>query len=505
MAKSQAFGMMLADGVAMLEDRAASALYARMQDIPLVGGSAGDERALREDLCPMPMGAFRSPAASICLVETSLPFRTFLWQHYVPASAKLVITEADPARRRVSEIDGMPAAEAYARAVGVRVDELSASVFARNPVMLRIGDQYYIRSIQRVEPNGDLVFYCAIDTGLVLTIGRGTDILDSLRTRMRALEIDLGEMGFFIGFSCIHRRWEIQEKGADRGSLRVRAPLSHDWLLHLRGDVQWHPRQPDAHGGGHWCLLGVGRPSSAPGWPNWRSGWRAWNWSWPAPRRSDGCSLTASSGASCEQEGSYALFERNIVLQKYVEERTADLAALNETLRAEIVHRQAIEHELQLSRDAALSSQREAVQATKAKSEFLANMSHEIRTPMNAIIGMVQLTLRTSLEREAEALRPEHPGFGPVPSSASSMTSWTCPRSRAGRMEIESIDFELSTVADQAGQPGGHPGRAEGHRAAMGRGRRRARAPGRGIPSAWAQVLLNLCNNAIKFTERGEV
>ncbi|OGR15523.1 MAG: hypothetical protein A2097_03545 [Desulfobacula sp. GWF2_41_7] len=57
--------------------------------------------------------------------------------------------------RVVSEIDGAPAAEEYANILGFKIQELSPQVFTRYPVMLEIGDQWYVRSIKKVNPDAD--------------------------------------------------------------------------------------------------------------------------------------------------------------------------------------------------------------------------------------------------------------------------------------------------------------------------------------------------------------
>src|SRR5690606_39804550 len=69
--------------------------------------------------------------------------------------------------------------EEYARAVGLEVTELTPQIFAAYPVMLRIGGEYFVRSIQKANPDGSLTFYCAIDTGLVLTVDRKSTRLNS--------------------------------------------------------------------------------------------------------------------------------------------------------------------------------------------------------------------------------------------------------------------------------------------------------------------------------------
>jgi hypothetical protein len=171
----------------------------------LVGGSAGDDLKF-EKTHIYADGQFRSDAAAVCLVESRVPFRTVRIQHFLPTKDKLVITEADPSRRRVIEIDGEPAAEAYANRLGLRVDQLGPAVFSEHPAILSIGGEYYIRAIQTIEPDGSLTFYGAIDNGLVFSLAEGRDLDRNLQSGLDQLRQELGSVELILGFDCILRR-----------------------------------------------------------------------------------------------------------------------------------------------------------------------------------------------------------------------------------------------------------------------------------------------------------
>ena len=141
------------------------------------------------------------------------PFSTFKLQHFVPTRRRLVITDADPDRRIVRTIDGYPAATAYAELVGLPVEALAAGVFSTHPVMVRLGDEYYVRSIQKVNADGSLTFYCAIEEGLVLTIGEGVDALRTLTDAFVAIEDAVKRPQLVIACDCILRRLELEHDG----------------------------------------------------------------------------------------------------------------------------------------------------------------------------------------------------------------------------------------------------------------------------------------------------
>ena len=130
-------------------------------------------------------GAVPRDCAVLLLVRTRRRFKLFTIDHFVPSDTQMVVTEADPRSRIVTEINAEPAGREYARLVGLDVDKLTPMIFATYPVVVRVGGRYYVRSIQKVNDDGSLTFFCAIDKGIVLTVAKGTDIIRNLADQLR--------------------------------------------------------------------------------------------------------------------------------------------------------------------------------------------------------------------------------------------------------------------------------------------------------------------------------
>lgn len=203
------FALTLLDGLSSREEQVLATLDAALGRIPSFGGSAGDDNHLTHTHV-YSAGRFHTRAAVVVMINTRLPFEVFSTHHLVPLTHKLVVTDADREQRRVIELNGLPAAHVYAELVGSTPEQLNAAVFARHPLAVRIGGQHYIRSIQRVNADQSLSFYCAVENGIVLTAMQSTPLLENLQSMLAGVTARLGAPSIIIGCDCFLRRMELE-------------------------------------------------------------------------------------------------------------------------------------------------------------------------------------------------------------------------------------------------------------------------------------------------------
>jgi two-component system sensor histidine kinase/response regulator len=167
-----------------------------------------------------------------------------------------------------------------------------------------------------------------------------------------------------------------------------------------------------------------------------------------------------------------------------------------EGIARDVTSQRAVQEELRQAKE-------QAEAANRAKSHFLANMSHEIRTPLNAILGMTALAIKQDplpkIAEYLEKIRASARLLGQIIEDILDLS-----RIEAGRLQIERLDFDLddllAELSDVVGVRAGRKNLEVLFSSAPEVPRRL-----RGDPVRLKQVLLNLLNNALKFTESGEI
>ncbi|MER8514081.1 FIST signal transduction protein [Mesorhizobium sp. M1060] len=205
------FALCFIDGLSFAEEAVTSAIHWGLDDIPLIGGSAGDDLKF-ETTRLISNGKVASDSAIIVLIATEIPFHVFKTDNFIPTDEKLVVTASDPDHRTVREFNATNAAEEYAASVGIVAQNLTPMSFASHPVVVKVGGEFYCRSIQKMHPDGSLSFFCAIDDGVVLSIAQPKDMVESTRAALRDVEQRLGGIDMILGFDCVLRRLDARNR-----------------------------------------------------------------------------------------------------------------------------------------------------------------------------------------------------------------------------------------------------------------------------------------------------
>lgn len=208
------FAFLMVDGLSLAEDALSATISPALRDMPIFGGSAGDGTDFKRTLVSL-NGKVAETAAVLTLIRSRYRTEVFSLDHLVPSESQMVVTEADPGLRIVKSINAEPAAREYARIVGKDPEQLNRFTFASHPVVVRIGGTHHVRAIQQVNNAGELVFFSAIDEGMVLTVASPQNMVSHLRRKMADLS-ENGRPAHILGCDCILRRIEAEQTQTTR-------------------------------------------------------------------------------------------------------------------------------------------------------------------------------------------------------------------------------------------------------------------------------------------------
>lgn len=207
--KRRLFGILLVDGFSQQEEVLVATLDAALPHVMVLGGSAGDGMDFSQT-CVIANDAAQRDVALFCLIETDLDVRDLIFDHFSATNTRMIVTRANPAQRSLLEINAEPAAEEYARIVGVPVGALSPLVFARHPLLVNMGGRYFVRAIRQQTDDGGLLLMSSIDTGAVMSLGLAEDLTEGFEAMLRDLP---STPSLILSFDCILRRLAMEHAG----------------------------------------------------------------------------------------------------------------------------------------------------------------------------------------------------------------------------------------------------------------------------------------------------
>lgn len=209
------FCLLFVDGLSGQEEKVIASLADALEGIEIAGGSAGDDLAFRETFVYHNGNAHKHAAVVLFGEKNGAEVAFLKHQHFKATSRSVVITQANPQTRTVYEMDGYPAIEAYAAALGLSPQEVTNEITFLHPVLFECDGEMYVRSIQAITEDGAIKFYCAVEEGMVLDIAGHKEMPVALGEAFLPSMRDAEPFDFLLGFHCILRALEAKQKGIE--------------------------------------------------------------------------------------------------------------------------------------------------------------------------------------------------------------------------------------------------------------------------------------------------
>jgi signal transduction histidine kinase/CheY-like chemotaxis protein len=481
-------------------------------NMAFIGGAAADEMTFTKTLVAY-NNALSKDGLIAVILKMKIPFYFNHYVHYVPTEKSFTINRVEIMQRIAWEINGEPAAQFYARLVGVNdVSELNMGVFARNPLGLLLGDSVYIRSPNLIIDGRGIQFYCYIEAGTKVFLLKQGDIIANARQSLEATAQFLPGIQGCLLFNCIQRHLELVEKNLinDFNDVFKKHPMIG---FNTYGEELFthHNQTLTAVFFGTLQEQGMADPYKTKRLFHYTDS-KLKSLVFDIVSRSELLNITISYlKGSMDNEAGYSNYEslkRN--LNSMIEQSNISKEDIHRML---VVYQNNVEKtgeyvfnivdEIRTQNRRLVELREEAETANRTKSYFLASMSHEIRTPMNAITGMAELLMRANLSEEARGYAQDIKQAGNnLITIINDILDFS--KIEAGRMEIVSARYLLSSLVNDT--------------VSIIRTRLREK-PIRfftnidgNIPNTLIgdevrlrQILLNLLSNAVKFTDKGHI
>lgn len=207
------FGILLVDGLQATEEKVLSTINAILNNFNIVGGTASDGMDFKKVYVSANGEVFEN-AAVITFVKTSKKFHIYKENIYTPTDVEFKVTKVNLETRTVYEFNGKPAAEEYAKALGVPVGELSFKHFMSNPVGRQFGNSIWITSPFQVLEGGAIQFYAQIMPNSIVKVLKPVDTVAEARKTVENIKANLPNVKGIIGFNCLLRYLQFKEENS---------------------------------------------------------------------------------------------------------------------------------------------------------------------------------------------------------------------------------------------------------------------------------------------------
>ena len=484
-------------------------------NMAFVGGAAADEMSFTKTFVTS-NNLISSDGLVVAVIKMKIPFFFNHYVHYLPTHNSFTITRVEIMKRIAWEINGEPAADFYARQVGVHdVKKLTVEIFAKNPLGLILGESIYIRSPNLVVDGKGLQFYCYIEAGTRVFLLKQGDIITHAQNSIAGVSQFLPGIQGCLIFNCAQRHLElIEEKKIDTfNEVFSKYPMIG---FNTYGEELFthHNQTLTAVFFGTLPEKGMADPYKTKRLFHYTDS-KLKSLVFDIVSRSELLNITISylKGSLDAETDENALANFETIRQNLgamIEQANISKQDIEKML---VVYQNNVEKtgefvfnivdEIRTQNRQLIELREEAETANRTKSSFLASMSHEIRTPMNAITGMAELLLRGDLTEEARSYAQDIKQAGNnLVSIINDILDFS--KIEAGKMEIVPVKYLLTSLVNDTVNIIRMKLKEKPIRFYTNID---SRIPNTlfGDEARMRQILINLLSNAAKFTERGHV
>lgn len=204
-------GLLLVDGLSASEEKVLSVLNSIFDgNLPLIGGSAGDDLKFKETLLAL-NGKVYKDSAVFTMIKSKLKMKIYRENIFESQGIEMVITKADEKNRKIIEINNKPAKTAYAQLLGVNKNSLDNYIL-QNPIGRKVGDSIYISSIASIE-NESLNMYAQVFENSRTEILKEKNPIETQKETINKIKKDFNEICGLFCVNCILRSLEFEKKG----------------------------------------------------------------------------------------------------------------------------------------------------------------------------------------------------------------------------------------------------------------------------------------------------
>ncbi|HWJ79741.1 MAG TPA: FIST N-terminal domain-containing protein [Niallia sp.] len=177
---------------------------------PVFGGTAGDDAKFETTFVSV-NGQITSTGGAVIFMKPTIDFYILKENNFNSTGKKLKITKADPEKRIVYEMDGRPAAQAYANAINVPTHDL-AKHWALHPLGRKFSNDFYNASPFEVKPSGAIEFYCQVYEGTILDVLQPRDAVKVMENTIDQFSNHFGELYGVLTCNCILRKLQFKQE-----------------------------------------------------------------------------------------------------------------------------------------------------------------------------------------------------------------------------------------------------------------------------------------------------